>query len=377
VYLPTEAPTNDVYGGFRPGDNLFANSVVAVDARTGERIWHHQLIHHDIWDWDNPLPTILVDLTVDGREIPAAIQVTKQAFAYTFDRVTGEPVWPIEERPVPQSRVPGEQTSPTQPFPTRPAGWELQGVTEDDLIDFTPELRKQAVELVADYQLGPVFNPPVHQGNAEGKVAALSCPSTTGGTNVTGGAAMDPETGILYVASVKQCSALLLAPGSERDDGTPGERRGRTVTDWVKSNAPVPTLDGIPIVKPPYGRITAIDMNTGEHLWWIPNGDTPERIRDHELLRGLDVPNTGTSSHANVMVTRTLVMYGEGRVGTARFHAVDKVTGERVGTIALPAPTNSVPMTYLHEGRQYVVVAVADRDVPGSLVALRLPASGN
>jgi quinoprotein glucose dehydrogenase len=188
---------------------------------------------------------------------------------------------------------------------------------------------------------------------------------------------MDPETGILYVASVKQCSALLVIPGSERDDGAPEGRRGRTVTEWLRSGAPVPTIDGLPIVKPPYGRITAIDMNTGEHLWWIPNGDTPERIANHELLRGLQVPNTGVSSHANVMVTGSLLMYGEGRVGTARFHAVDKRTGERVGTIPLPAPTSSVPMTFLHEGHQYVVVAVAGPDLPGSLVALRLPGSGN
>jgi len=373
VYLPMDSGTNDVYGGFRPGDNLFANSIVAVDARTGERLWHQQLSHHDIWDWDMPVPPILADLNVDGREIPAVIQVTKQAFAFTFNRVTGEPVWPIEERPVPQSKVPGEHTAPTQPYPTRPASWELQGLTEDDLVDFTPELRQKAIESLEDYTYGPLFNPPVHEGNEEGKVGAILCPSTTGGTNVTGGPAFDPETNVLYVASVRSCSALAVVPGSLRDDGTPGESPGRTVADWVRTNVRVPSVDGIPIVKPPYGLVAAIDMNTGEHLWTIPNGATPERIAENELLQGLDIPPTGQSSHANILVTGSLLMFGEGRSGTAWFHAVDKATGESVADLPLPAPTHAAPMTFMHEGRQYVVVAVSDNDLPGSLVALRLP----
>jgi glucose dehydrogenase len=369
VYVPTESPTNDIYGGFRPGDNLFGNSIVALDAKTGKRIWHFQTVHHDIWDWDNPLPPILADLTVNGERIPAAILVTKQALAFTFNRITGKPVWPIEERPVPQSTVPGERTSPTQPIPARPAAWEIQGISETDLVDFSPAIRQRAVDAVKDFALGPLFMPAVERGNPAGKRAAIMCPSTTGGTNVTGGAAMDPETGILYVASVKQCSALLVVPGRERDNGQPG-RKGKTVSDWIKSNVGVPTVDGLPIVKPPYGRITAIDMNTGETLWWIPNGTTPSRIVTHALLRDVTVPNTGVSSHANVLVTKTLLLYGEGRAGAAMFHAVDKRTGKEIGSIQLPAPTNSVPMTYQHQGRQFIVVAVGGAGVPAALVAL-------
>jgi glucose dehydrogenase len=372
VYLPTDSPTNDVYGGFRPGDNLFGNSIVAVDARTGERLWHFQITHHDIWDWDLPVPAILADLNVDGEEIPAVIQVTKQGLAFTFNRVTGDPVWPIEEIPVPDSNVPGEQASPTQPVPTVPAPWELQGLTEDDLVDFTPELRQRAVESLADYDWGSPFMPAVHRGNEEGKLGGVLCPGTTGGTNVTGGPAFDPESNILYVASVRNCRALAVAPGSDRDDGQPGSAPGRTVSDWVRADGRFPTLDGLPIFKPPYGSITAIDMDTGEHLWTIPNGDTPEDIAQHELLEGIEIPNTGVSSHANAVVTKTLLIYGEGRGGTERLHAVDKATGERVGTIPLPAPSASIPMTFMHEGQQYLVVPVAGGDLPGSLLAFRL-----
>lgn len=319
VYIPTETPTNDVYGGFRPGDNLFANSLVALDAGTGERLWHFQIVHHDIWDWDLPLPPILVDLTVGGEQIPAVVQVTKFANAYTFNRVTGEPVFPIEETPVPQSEVPGEQSSPTQPLPTRPAAWEIQGITEDDLIDFTPELREQALELVSEWRMGPLFNPPLHEGNELGLSGSMVCPSFTGGTNATGGTATDPETGILYVSSVKQCHGALLVPGDSVDDGNmDGERLGRTVSDWVRESVGFGRIDGLPVLKPPYGRITAIDMNTGEHLWWIPNGDTPDQIADHPLLEGVHLPNTGQEAHAHPLVTESLLIYGEGRGGEAR-----------------------------------------------------------
>jgi len=373
VYVPTDAPTNDVYGGFRPGDNLFANSLLALDVQTGERRWHFQIVHHDIWDWDLPVAPILMDLEVDGERIPAVVQNTKFNFAYTFNRETGEPVWPIEERPVPQSQVPGERTSPTQPFPTRPAAYGLQGFTEDDLVDFTPELRARAVELTRDLKPGPLFNPVVHVGNPEGWRAAAICPSFTGGLNIVGGPAADPESGILFAVVIQACSAGAVTPGPERDDGT-GPGRGTTPSDWVSGGGGgFGSIEGIPVLKPPYGHITAIDMHSGEHLWQIPNGDTPDRITDHPLLAGVDLPNTGQPSHATVLVTRSLLMYGEGRSGEARFHAVDKRTGERVGTIHLPANTQTAPMTYLHEGSQYIVLPIAGGGLPGSLAAYRLP----
>ena len=375
VYVTTDAPTNDYFGGHRPGDNLFGNSVIAIDVETGERVWHFQAIHHDVWDRDFPLPPQLMDLTVDGERIPALVQSSKQAFIYAFNRETGEPIWPIEERPVPQTRVPGEQTSPTQPHPTRPAPYEMHGLTEDDLVDFTPELRQRAIDLLADWEYGPsLFTPPLHNANPDGKKGALFCPAAGGGSNIPGGTAADPETGIIYVASVKTCSAFTLIPGEERDVQLSGQS-GITPVEWT--HAPVPggvgSIEGIPFYKPPYGRITAIDMNTGEHLWWIPNGDTPERFTNHSLLQGVDLPNTGQSTHATAMVTRSLLMYGEGRGGLPRMHGVDKRTGERVGTVELPGTTDTAPMTYMHEGVQYITTAVSGPGLPGSLVTLRLP----
>ena len=375
VYVTTDAPTNDYFGGHRPGDNLFGNSVVAIDVETGERVWHFQAIHHDIWDRDFPHPPQLIDVTVDGEEIPALVQSSKQAFIYAFNRVTGEPIWPIEERPVPQSRVPTEQSSPTQPFPTRPAPYEMHGLTEDDLADYTPEIRARALELVSEWEYGPsLYLPPLHATNAEGKKGALFCPSQGGGTNIPGGTVADPETGIIYTASVKSCGGFTLIPGLERDGQLTGQS-GITPVEWT--HAPVPggvgTIDGIPFYKPPYGRITAIDMNTGEILWWIPNGETPERIENHPLLEGVDLPNTGQPSHATAVATGSLLIYGEGRGGLPRMHAVNKRTGERVGTVELPAPTDTAPMTYLHDGVQYIVTAVSGQGLPGSLVALRLP----
>ena len=379
VYLPTDAPTNDYYGGFRPGANLFSSSVLALDARTGERVWHFQTVHHDIWDWDNPLPPTLLDVTVDERRVPMAVQTTKQGFLFAFDRVTGEPVWPIEERAVPAGDVPGEWYSPTQPFPTRPAPYDMQGLTVDDLVDFTPELRKEAEERVEDYRIGPLYNPPVHLGNDAGVRAAVTCPSAIGGANIIGGTVADPETGILYVASERACSGRVLVPGEERDDPESrpaGMPSGTTVVKWHNGGSGgFGPIEGIPIFKPPYGHITAVDMNTGEHLWRIPNGDTPERIRNHPRLEGVELPNTGQLSHATALVTRSLLMYGEGRGGRPLFHAVDKASGERIGTVELPAPSSTAPMTYYHEGRQYIVVPVGGGSErhPGALAALRLP----
>jgi len=374
VYIPTKAPTNDVYGGFRPGDNLFGTSILALDIQTGDRVWHFQTVRHDIWDYDNPVAPILLDLNVEGEIIPAVVQTTKQGMVYTFNRETGEPIWPIEDVPVPQSRVPGEQTAATQPIPTRPAPYEIQGLSEDDLIDFTPELREMALAQLEDVEMGPVFLPPVHMGNEEGYRSAAICPSLTGGANIIGGTAADPDTNIIYVASVKTCSGVVLVPGDMMDDGEPSTNSGRTIADWVWGpGGGLGSVQGLPILSPPYGRITAIDMNTGEHLWWIPNGDTPDQIANHPLLEGVDIGNTGQPSHATALATRSLLMYGEGRSGLPRFHAVDKLTGERLGTVELPAPTNTAPMSYMHEGVQYVVVAVGGSGFPGSLVALRLP----
>ncbi len=362
VYLPVEAATSDFYGGHRPGDNLFSSGLVCVDARTGERIWHFQMIHHDIWDWDLPTAPILVDVVVDGRPIKAVAQISKQAWVYVFDRVTGEPVWPIEELPVPQSDVPGERTSPTQPHPTKPAPFDRQGFTEDDLIDFTPELRARALELVQGYRMGPIFTPPsVVGGEGEGR-GTLSLPNAIGGGNWEGGA-VDPDTGILYVGSFTNLGAFgLRSTDPERSD----------LRYWAGARPPrLPR--GLPIVKPPWGRITAIDLNTGEHVWMVPNGNTPEHIRNHPLLEGVDMGNTGVVSRPMLLATKTLVLAGEGLSGGPTLRALDKATGDVVAEIELPATTTGIPITYMHEGRQYVVVAVGSRDYPAGLVALTLP----
>jgi glucose dehydrogenase len=376
VYIPTDPPTNDYYGGHRPGNTLFSTSVLALDAKTGRRVWHFQTVHHDIWNYDNPTAPNLVDVTVNGRPVPMLVQTTKQSFAYVFNRQSGEPVWPIVEKPVPQSKVPGEKTAPTQPFPTKPAAYEQQGITIDDLIDFTPELRQRALKLVSRYELGPLFNPPLHRTNAQGKRASIHCPGANGGTNLPGGSVVDPETGIIYIASTRACSAPVLMPGKERDpnanmDWVTNGPGGVATRDSIDGAAV--SLEGLPLLKPPYGRITAIDLNTGETLWWIPNGDTPDNVKNHPLLRGVKIPVTGKGTHATKLVTKTLLMYGEGRGGEPLFHAVDKRTGKPLGSVQLPAPSNTAPMTYLHEGKQYIVMAVGGGSHPGSLVALRLP----
>ncbi len=364
VYVVTDPPPIDYYGGFHPGDNLFSTSILALDVQTGERRWHFQTVHHDVWNYDNPTAPNLVDITVDGRDIKALVQTTKQGWAYVLDRETGEPVWPIEERPVPQSDVPGEQLSPTQPFVTRPAPFEMQGITEDDLIDFTPELRALALEIVSNFRMGPLFNPPSRENGPGGP--AIHCPGANGGANIPGGAAVDPETGILYVASTRGCSAPRLEPGVDVDPDSN--------VDWVSVGpGGVGGPQGLPIAKPPYGTITAIDLNTGDHVWQIPNGTTPARIRNHPALAGIDIGNTGVGSHATKLVTKTLLIYGEGRSGAPVFRAVDKMTGEELGAIDLPGSTFTAPMTYMHEGQQYIVVALRMQGARYGLVALRLP----
>lgn len=371
VYIPTDTPTNDYYGGHRPGGNLFGTSLLALDVQTGERKWHFQMVHHDIWNMDNPDAPHLVDITVGGRRIPAVAAVTKQGFTYVFNRETGEPVWPIEERPVPQSDVPFEQTSPTQPFPTRPAPFEMQGMTEDQLIDFTPELRAQALEIARNYRMGPIFTPPSLREAPDGTQGAFVVPGANGGANIPGGAAVDPETGILYVASQRGHSVISLIPGDQRSEVVGGEDSNMHYVSSGPGGIRGP--QGLPILKPPYGSITAIDLNTGDHVWQIPNGGTPDNIKNHPALQGVDIPNTGKNAHANILVTKTLLFYGEGRGEDPLLHVVDKATGRELATIDLPAPTNTAPMSYVHNGKQYIVLSVAGPGVPAMMVALALP----
>jgi glucose dehydrogenase len=363
VYIPVGHPHNDWYGGHRPGANLFSESVLALDAKTGRRVWHFQMIHHDIWDYDTPTAPNLLDVTIAGRPRRIVVQTSKQGFAYVFDRASGEPIWPIEERPVPASDTPGEWTAPTQPFPTRPAPYERQGVTPNDLIDFTPALRQAATAIAKDYRFGPLYQPVSRVDAPDGTKGTFQAPGANGGTNIMGGAAVDPETGILYVASQGGVSRISLETNPQRSEMRyvsqgPGGLRGP---------------EGLPLFKPPYGRITAIDLNTGDHRWMIPNGDTPDAVREHPALRGVTIPRTGKNAHANLLVTRSLLFYGEGRGGGPLFHAVDKATGTEIAQVALPAPTNAAPITYMHNGRQYIVVAIASADVPAELVALALP----
>ncbi len=362
VYLPTEAATGDYYGGHRHGSNLFSTSLVCLDSKTGERIWHFQTIHHDIWDWDNPTFPILADLTIDGEERKIVAQITKQGFTFVFDRLTGEPIWPIEERAVPQSDVPGEWTSPTQPFPTKPPPFERQGFTEDDLIDFTPEIKQRALEAVANFRMGPIYTPPSLAAAADGTRGTLALPSTTGGANWEGGA-LDPETGYLYVGSQTNASILGMVEGGDRSD-----------MDYIFGFARAQVAPGVPIVKPPWGRITALDLTNGTLVWTVAAGDTPQRIAERLGLDLADMPRTGSVSRASVLVTKTLLLAGEGSTGAPMFRALDKATGETIAEIELPNAQVGLPMTYMHEGRQYVVISIGGGGQPAELVALALPA---
>lgn len=363
MYLPTEAATGDYYGGHRHGDNLFSTSLVAVDALTGERVWHFQIIHHDIFDWDNPTAPILADVEVDGQPREVVVQLTKQAIAYVFDRGTGEPIWPIVETPVPQSDVPGERSSPTQPIPTKPAPYDRHGVSIDDLIDFTPELRAEAIEAIKPYRLGPVFSPASLRDAPDGTQGTLTLPGTLGGTNWEGGA-VDQETGILYVGSYTNPAVLSLVPGGDRSD-----------MDYIMISGRVPRIQGLPLIKPPYSRITAIDLNTGDHVWMVPAGDTPESIRNNPALEGIDIGRTGSPARPVVMVTKTLVFTGEGQGGQPYLHALDKATGETVFSYELPAPVTSIPMSYEVDGKQYLAfwIGGVGEGVRSTLVTLALP----
>ena len=382
VYMPTSSATNDMYGGHRPGDNLFTQSIVCVDAETGERVWHYQLVHHGLWDYDIPAAPILADLTVDGRDVRAVVQITKQAFAFAFDRVTGEPIWPIEERPVPRSGTPGEMVSPTQPFPTKPPAFDRQGATVENLIDFTPELRAEALEIVERYTIGPMFTPPSVRGEGPNdNQGTIQLPGSQGGADVQG-AAFDPETGYLYVPSITSPFVADIIEGNP-DRTNLAYVKGRR--QWIGGPR------GLPLFKPPYGRITAIDMNAGEVVWMTPNGHGPT---DHPAIAHLNLGRLGSPGRPGPLLTKTLLFIGEGsdvgiqeggrvmegmpldivtNYGEPWFRAYDKATGAVVWEMELPAGTTGVPMTYLHEGKQYVVVPIGGREVPGQWVALSLP----
>jgi len=376
VYVPTNAATIDFYGGFQPGDNLFSASLIALDVETGERRWHFQMVHHDVWNNDTPTAPLLMDVNVAGRKVPGVFQATKQAFLYSFNRETGEPIWPIVERPVPQSEVPGEQLSPTQPFPTKPAPYDIQELSVDGLINFTPELRQEALDIVADYKLGGLFNPPMQKDNPEGLIGSAWCPGELGGTNITGPPAADPQTGIIYTISRTNCGWRTIVPGEERDLLL--ERpTGVTIAEFaVGMGTPngVRGPRGLPLEKPPYSRITAIDLNTGDHLWWIPNGGTPRFIQNHPALQGLDIPPTGNINHSALMITPTMLLHtaigddGE----TPYLFSVNKATGERMGSVESPGLGMYGMMSYMHDGRQRIVL-----QTPGQLAAFSLPTEEN
>jgi quinoprotein glucose dehydrogenase len=367
VYLPTSTPTNNYYGGNRPGDNLFSESLICVEAKTGKRVWHFQAVHHGVWDYDFPTHPILGDITVDGKPIKAVIQVSKQAFTYVFDRKTGRPVWPIEERPVPPSKVPGEKLAPTQPYPTKPPPFDLQGATDENILDFTPELRKRALEQLRQSEHGPLFTPPSPDRGT------FIVPGIGGGAN-WGGAGFDPETGMLYVPSRTFPTVLSLVAVDPKQGNMRYQRAD------LSTGAGKDTIDGISIFKPPYSRVTAIDLNTGTHRWVSPIGNGP---RNHELLKGLNLPPLGDrTQNVNALVTRTLLFVGvipiagapgaDPDVARKLIHVYDKKSGELIRTIELDGFSAAAPMTYLHQGKQYIVVATGSGPNQ-ELVALSLP----
>jgi len=416
VYLPVESPTSDFYGGHRPGNNLFGESLVCVDLKTGQRKWHFQIVHHPIWDYDLSSAPILADINVNGRAIKAVALPSKEAFLYVFDRVSGQPVWPIDERPVPKGEVPGEWYSPTQPFPTRPPAYARQAVTVDDLIDFTPALRAQALQNVENLKMGPMFNPPAVSKRG-GVLAALTLGTTGGGTNWPG-AAYDPETHTVYAqAANSQIVPIgLIEPPAGFSDikyvlGTDGQpfrvsegpgfgsaadfpqqpRTPRPAAGAAPA-APAPVapqaegggvrtnVQGLPLVKPPYGVLSAINLDKGELMWQVPHGDTPDAVRNHPALKGLNIPRTGQGGSVGLMVTRTLVILGDPQVTTTPQHprgamlrAYDKATGKEVGAVLMPAPQSGSPMTYSVNGKQYIVVAVSGGAYSGEYIAYSLP----
>ena len=377
VYLPTGTATNDYYGVDRLGDNLFAETLIAVDVETGQRVWHFQAVHHGLWDYDFPTHPNLVDVVVDGRPVKAIAQVSKQGFVYVFDRETGEPIWPIEERPVPQdTNMPGEVPSPTQPFPTRPEPFDYQGVTIDDLVDFTPEIRAMAIEAVRPFTIGPLFTPLNRAVEGETRGTVMRPPP--GGAAGWGGAAVDPETGLLYVPSRNRVGFIqLYAPDPAigatvaYTHGAPEAERMANARAGIRTGPQMP--QGLPLFKPPYSRITAIDLNTGDHAWMVPTG-SGDRYRNHPRLRELDLPPLGGDNANNgPLLTKTLLIYcltAGGTSGGPRMVAYDKASGAELASIDLPSGAIGTPMTYVMDGRQYIALTVGGGP---RLVAFALP----
>ncbi|PWU07254.1 MAG: hypothetical protein C5B51_10385 [Terriglobia bacterium] len=400
VYIPLTAPTASHYGGHRPGKNLYSDSLVCLNAKTGKLVWHYQLIHHDLWEYDAATPPVLADLTVAGKRIKAVIASNKTGFLYVFDRVSGQPVWPIEERAVPKSAVPGEEAWPTQPFPTKPPPYDRQGFTEADLIDFTPELHKRALEIVSHYVMGPLFTPPsLRSEDPEGNRGTLVLPGGWGSGNWNTGA-LDPETGMYYAVSMTQAGSfgVLRNPDAEspllygfpeggrnqqqRQQASVEQRPAEPLLPGQVPDQPRPnalSIDGLPIVKPPYGRITAFDMNKGTIVWISANGDGP---RNHPLLKDLNLPPLGNIGRPAALVTKSLLIVGDssdavmgqaGISGPAKLRAYDKASGKVIAQLDLPAGTTGGPMTFMAGGKQYLVVPVGGRGYGAGWIAFALP----
>jgi quinoprotein glucose dehydrogenase len=381
IYLPVELPTGDYYGGDRPGAGLFGESIVALDSRTGKRKWHYQLVHHGFFDMDIPCAPMLVDLNINGQTVKALAQPTKQSYLYVFNRETGKPIWPITETPEPKGDVPGEWYSPTQPIPSKPPAYDRQGVTEDDLIDFTPELHAAAVQLVQKYKIGPLFTPPV-VSQLQGPLATIHLPGSTGGANWPGGS-WDPETHRLYIYSQTSPAMLGLVPPDPKVSSLAYiQGIARAPDAGARRGGGGLQVQGLPLIKPPWGRITAFDLDKGEILWQVAHGDTPDNVKNNPALKGLNIPRTGRPGIIGVLTTKTLVIAGESSFVTtpngrgAMLRAYDKATGKEVGAVYLPAPQSGSPMTYTLNGRQYLVLAISGPGFPGELIAFRLPVEG-
>ncbi len=402
VYLPVESPTNDFYGGHRPGNNLFGETLVCVDLKTGERKWHYQLVHHPLWDMDISSAPILADITVNGKQVKAVAQPSKQGFLYVFDRVSGKPVWPFEEKQVEVGTVPGEWYSPTQPIPSKPPAYSRNGVSVDDLVDFTPEINARAKAIASKYHLGPVYTPP-SESKVDGTSGTLTVGTASGGTNWPGGS-YDPETHMVYAFACNACAepiGLVRAPKEVSDmnyiAGTAGEevKTLRGPGENAGADSPMPpkkragsgyvplNVDGLPLLKPPYGTISAINLDKGEIVWQIAHGETPDVVRNYPALKGMNIPRTGQETYnIGTLVTKTLVIAGDGQITTTSDHprgamlrAYDKKTGKEVGAVYMPAPQSGSPMTYMVSGKQYIVVAVSGGAYSGEYIAYSLPAA--
>jgi quinoprotein glucose dehydrogenase len=415
VYVPIEDPTDDAYGGGRPGNDLFGDSIVALDLASGKMKWYFQVAHHPIWDYDMSSPPLLVDITVDGKPIKAVAVPTKEASLYTFDRLTGKPVWPIVEKPVPQSDVPGEKTAKTQPFASKPAPYARQAITDADLVDFTPEMKAQAQALVkAHWKMSPMFGPAVVSNPTGGFPSGTMDIGTLGGGTNWPGAGFNPETQVVFApaanAGVSMEGLVPLPEGLsdlKYDEGIGGQvfrinagpgfgsasdapkvsgddqklAAALAAHPQTSIGAPPPrAVDGLPLVKPPYGLLTAINLNSGDFVWQIPNGDTPDEIRDNPALKGMNIPRTGQQAQDGVAMNKSLVFQGDGSYVTAPGHprgaylrGYDQKTGQEVGAIYMPAPQSGSPMTYAVDGKEYVMVAVSGGNYSGDYLTYALP----